>query len=278
MADDVVSVIPTFRPDPATRVLAENLAKVAPVLIADDASPCTYDHFLKSLTKIEKVQLSRHTHNMGVGRGLNDGLDLAHRTESMWLLTADQDSIITATYFESLMQVAKDLLHEGVPVGAIAAETVLDASGPMTYPTRTTQMGSTFFEETDEVIQSGTLWHVPSLLRHGGFNSRFGMDAVDAEACLGLRELGRIIVIAQGLAFHHRIGRAQQINLMGRSVMITQHRPVRRMAMVRNRLVLFPREFRSSPKHAFVSTRRALLNATLSSLPPGWTGIHPREH
>jgi GT2 family glycosyltransferase len=215
---------------------------------------------------------------VGVGRGLNDGLDLAYRTELMWLLTADQDSTVTATYLESLVRLAEDLLRGGVPVGAVAAKYVRDASGPMTYPTRPTQTGETRFEETDEVIQSGTLWHVPSLIRRGGFNSSLGMDAVDAEACLGLRELNRLIVVASGLEFHHRIGTARQVRLLGRSVMVTRHDPQRRLTMVLNRFALFPREFRRSPKHAFLTVRRALLNATLSSLPTGRSGIYPPEH
>lgn len=263
----MVSVVPTFRPGSESHTLVETLASVAPVLVSDDASPCTYDDFLSRTARLRGVQLIRHSVNVGIGRGLNEGLEFAQEMGATWLLTADQDSTITAAYFCSLVEWAGDLLRGGVPLGAVGAEVVRDASGPMTYPTRAIKVNEVHYSVTDELIQSGTLWHVPSLARHGGFRRDLGMDAVDAEACLGLRELGRAIVVAPGREFHHRIGRARQILFMGRPVMVTRHTPRRRLSLVRNRMALFPRELRQSPKHAVLTVRRALVNAALSSIP-----------
>jgi rhamnosyltransferase len=278
VADSLVSVIPTFRPDSETRTLLGTLASVAPVIVSDDASPCTHDVLLAQLAMIRGVELVRHAVNAGIGRGLNEGLEFARGKGATWLLTADQDSRITAEYLRALVDFATKLRHHGVPVGAVGAEVVRDASGPITYPTRAIKVGAIRYIETEELIQSGTLWHVPSLARLGGFNLDLGMDAVDAAACLGMRELGKVIVVAPGLEFHHHIGRARQIRVLGKSVMITRHNQRRRFSMVRNRLTLFPREFRQSPRHALRSVRRALLNASLSSLPTGRSDFPPPSH
>lgn len=278
VTDAVVSVVPTFRPDFEAHTLVETLASVAPLLVSDDASPCTYDSFLTRLASVRGVQLVRHSVNVGIGRGLNEGLEFAQELGATWLLTADQDSTITVDYFRSLIEWAENLLGNGVPVGAVGAEVVRDASGPMTYPTRAVHAWGVQYTETDELIQSGTLWHVPSLARHGGFREDFGMDAIDAEACLGLRELGRAIVVAPGSEFHHQIGRARQIRIMGRPVMVTRHDPQRRLSLVRNRMALFPRELRQSPKHAVLTVRRALLNAALSSVPADRSGSPTSKH
>jgi len=114
---------------------------------------------------------------------------------------------------------------------------------------------------TEEIVQSGTLWNVDAVSAFGGFNEAFGMDAVDAHACLRLREAGLVVAAVADLEIDHRIGSAQPVTIKGRNpVFLTGHSPERRTSMVRNRLSLFPSEFRQSPRHAFRTLRRVLVN------------------
>jgi rhamnosyltransferase len=106
---------------------------------------------------------------------------------------------------------------------------------------------------------------VAALTAIGGFDESLGIDAVDAAACLRLRERGFIVALAPGVRLEHRVGSARQVTLLGRTVLATGHSPQRRTTMVRNRLRLAPAEFRQSPKHAVRTLRRVGVNAVLGA-------------
>jgi GT2 family glycosyltransferase len=133
----------------------------------------------------------------------------------------------------------------------------------MRYPGHALDCQGTNVASTEEIVQSGTLWNINAITAFGGFNEAFGMDAVDAHACLSLREAGLVVATVADLEINHRIGSAQPVTIKGRNpVFLTGHSPERRTLMVRNRLALFPSEFRQSPRHAFRTLRRVLINQT----------------
>lgn len=267
---DLVIVIPTYRPPASVIGLVHSLGLSAPVIVSDDASPCTFDPILNSLGSIEQVSVIRHLHNQGIGRGLNDGLHFAYEVGASWLLTVDQDSLVTPTYVEDLTTYASEILEGHPRLGVVGAGTVSDASGLMRYPV-TERSG---IPSTDEVIQSGSLWRVSALVDCGGFDERLGNDGVDAAACLGLRENRYLVCIAPHITFEHRIGNAQQVRLLGHRVILTGHSHERQRAMLRNRLTLFPREFRQSPKHGIRTLRRVAVNLSLGRLLNRESGPH----
>ena len=262
MGDDaksVLAVVPTYRPTDSVHALIAQLAVQFPVIVSDDASPCTADPILRELSLLSSVTVMRHDNNVGIARGLNDGLAAALISGATWLFTVDQDTVLPAGYVESLLSVATSLMSMGVPLGAIGAQVIADASGSMTYPTRI-ENGAVV---TEEIIQTGSLWSVATLSSFGGFDETLGIDAVDAAGCLRLRERGFVVAVAPGLSVSHAIGAARSVSIFGRNVMVTGHSPERRTSMVRNRLRLFPAEFKQSPRHAFRTLRRVGVNQTL---------------
>jgi GT2 family glycosyltransferase len=131
----------------------------------------------------------------------------------------------------------------------------------MRYPGHALDCQGMNVASTEEIVQSATLWNINAVTAFGGFNETFGMDAVDAHACLSLREAGLVVATVADLEINHRIGSAQPVTIKGRNpVFLTGHSPERRTLMVRNRLALFPSEFRQSPRHAFRTLRRVLVN------------------
>ena len=243
----IVAVVPTYRPDAAellalvTSLTADGLA----VLVTDDASPCTADRALREIQSLG-VDVVRHRHNRGIARGLNDGLAFAFARGATWLLTVDQDSSLPADYVSALLAAATDR------VGVIGAEIIGDASGDVRYPTTQSDGHLT----TEEVFQTGSLWSVAALTAIGGFDELLGIDAVDAAACLRLRERGFIVTLAPGVRLEHRVGAARQVTLLGRTVVATGHSPERRTTMVRNRRIQAVAEARPSHAQASRSQRR----------------------
>ena len=229
--------------------------------MVDDASPCTSDGILRQVAALPGVDVIKHATNAGIGRGLNDGLAVAREAGCAWLLTVDQDTDVPAGYVATLIEAARRLTAREVPLGALGAGSVTIAGASMRYPGHALDCQGMNVASTEEIVQSGTLWNVDAVTAFGGFNETFGMDAIDAHACLRLRESGLVVATIEDLEIDHRIGSAQPVTIKGRNpVFLTGHSPERRTSMVRNRLALFPSEFRQSPRHAFRTLRRVLVN------------------
>lgn len=254
-------VVPTYRPTAAVVDLVRVLVGVAEnVLVSDDGSPCTFDPILREIEAITSVQL--HGSNVGIARALNEGLLVAKEHGHEWLLTVDQDTDIDPSYVSSLYEYALEASECAESVGVVAPRLIQVGGTSVGYPEKRDR--STGLLTTHEVFQSGALWNVNALRLTSGFDEELGMDAVDAAACLRLRERGFSIVLAPDLVLDHGWGDAEFIAIGRRSVAVTHHSPERRRTMVRNRLRLAPAEFRQSPVHGLRTMRRLVVGTALA--------------
>ena len=260
-APRVLVVIPTYRPgEQLLKLITDVHAQGYPILISDDASPVTADSLLRNAQSNPDVHVIRHHRNEGIARGLNEGLLAAIDMGAEFLLTLDQDSQIPENYIDDLVSAFTALSSDRV--GVIAPAVITDNSGDITYPTHMVDTVMT----TEEVVQSGALWKVTALEEIQGFDEKLGIDAVDAAACLRLRENGHLIALTPEVTLRHNLGDSRQVRVLGRTVMVTSHSPARRATMVRNRLALAPAEFKQSPRHAFRTVRRVTVNSVLGAV------------
>lgn len=225
---------------------------VGATVVVDDASPCTYDGILRDIGDAATAGLVRFDRNAGIARSLNVGLDLAHRRGASWLLTLDQDSSFAGTYVQNLHSDLVRAREHDKNVGAIAPQFVDDKSGVISYPANMDRG----WPATEEVIQSGSLWSVPALWSLHGFDERLALDGVDSAACLSLREAGYWIALSPTVRLHHVWGDARTFSVFGHQVASTGHSAERRQRIARNRLSLFRREWKQSPRHALRTMRR----------------------
>jgi rhamnosyltransferase len=260
-------VIPVYRPEESALLALLDALTTAevPVLVTDDASPCTFDHVMRAVAD-RGTPVVRHPRNAGIARGLNEGLAFAREHGATWLLTVDQDSCLPSGYVEALLAAAP--VESGLwsdpaalRTGVIGAGIIADSSGDLGYPTHPDQG----FSVTEEVFQTGSLWSVEALTEVGGFDERLGIDGVDSAACLALRKAGFSVVVAPSVRLEHTLGsQARSVRILGREVVSSGHSPERRESMVRNRLRLAPAEFSESPSHAFRTLRRLAMNTALA--------------
>ena len=269
----VLALVATYSPDSNLLALVTGVSSQGiRVVVSDDASPCTADPVLRDCGLVPGGTVIRHDRNEGIARGLNEGLRAAHDSGCRWLLTCDQDSQFPNSYVADIFSFAESigsLWEDSVRVGAVGAGIVINASGQLKYPITQVASASGPVETTEEVIASGTLWNVEALLGVGGFDESLGLDAVDAAACLRLREAGYRILVAPEVSMKHELGNSRSVQLLGRTVLATGHSGERRATMMRNRLRLAPAEFRQSPKHAFRTLRRVGVNAVLGATVEG---------
>ena len=261
----LLSVIPTHCPPRELITLVEQLRHQGPVIISDDASPCTFDSLLAEVADLENVSVVRHERNAGIARGLNEGLTMAAQSSFSWLLTVDQDTQLPDNYVTEVFTWLGRHYDDASLIGVVGAGEVLDKDARIRYTSKLVKGMHT----TAEVIQTGSLWQVQALRSIGGFDESFGIDAVDAAACVRLRAAGYLVVIAEGVALRHSIGSSRSIQAFGRDIMVTGHSPERRTSMLRNRMRLLPEEFQQSPRHAFRSIRRVIVNQSLGLMLEG---------
>ena len=259
--ETVVAVIATYRPCSnvvdLVRVVRDMVDRL---VVVDDASPCTYDTTFGEMPLVANEEVWRFSDNRGIARSLNVGLRLATEMGAPWLLTLDQDSQLPDSYVHNLLADARRATGEGMRVGVIAPREITDRAGTITYP-------ETWIDGwlvTAEVLQSGALWSVEALNHLGGFNEDLGMDAVDAAACLALREKGYRVLLSTNCTFEHQWGNGSRFTFLGKSVAVTGHSPARRTTIIRNRIRLMPREFRESPVQGFRSLRRLVVGTGLA--------------
>lgn len=256
----------TYRPGSALVERVRSITSmVDDVVIADDASPCTTDPVLRETAAIAGVRIQRFFRNAGIARSLNFGLQLAQQHQLPWLLTMDQDTQVSSNHVRALVDAAQgwDATATGTSterVGVIGPEILRDSDGALAYPTN----ADGALLRTAEVFQSGALWSVAALTDVGGFDEGLGIDAVDAAACLALRQSGYAVLLVPGLAIDHGYGTGRAVRILGRTVRATGHSPQRRTTMVRNRLRLAPAEFRASPAQGLRSLRRLAVNTALA--------------
>ena len=271
-----MSVVPTFHPPLPVLDLLDGLCEHGPVVLSDDASPCTFDPLLRKATLRGNVDVVRHRSNAGIARGLNEGLAYALDQGASWLLTVDQDTRLAPDYIPRMLAWLSHIDSASTRIGVVGADHVLDGKARIRYPLLEIHGLAT----TPEVIQTGSLWNVAALQRIGGYDESFGIDAVDAAACVRLREAGYLVVVQPGLSLQHTIGNSRTIHAFGRDIMVTGHSPARRSTMVQNRLKLFPEEFQQSPRHALRSLRRVFVNQSLGLILEGgrkdkaWGTLH----
>ena len=257
----VVIIIPTYKPPESVVDIVIELTSLGPIIVSDDASPATYDSVLRALTRSATTVL-RHDSNRGIGRALNEGFTAAKFAHAPWLLTLDQDSWLSLENARELLRSANHQQQAAQGgLGVLGAGQITLKDGYNLYPTMSRNVQS-----VPEVIQSGALWSIQALREVGPFKEEFVMDAIDAEACLRLREHGFKVLIDPNVSMFHSLGSARSIHSMGRRMIITHHGRQRLALMRRNRLSLFTREFKQSPANAVRTVRRVLLNESVSGM------------
>ena len=92
----VVVVIPAFRPDRALVDLVRELVQSPPlgsIIIVDDGSGDQFRHVFETCASLPRVEVLRHTANLGKGQALKSGMSHALRAHSdlSGIVTADAD-------------------------------------------------------------------------------------------------------------------------------------------------------------------------------------------
>ena len=240
----------TFHPEPdLTAKLASVLTQVGWIVVVDNGS-CDADlPDCSEPTMRGRVEIIANTENRGIGAALNQGLRRAKERGYDWALTLDQDSSPLPNLVEAS---GRAFLAYPKPerLAAIGASFV-GAEQP-------TPASAWAYRRLPAVITSGTLHSIPAWERLGGFRDDYFIDCVDTEFCLRARARGLEVVQATKPALAHSIGTPSRKRAMGRWMSPTNHSPLRRYYMTRNRLSFWRRYARSDGRFVLKDMRQSI--------------------
>jgi len=230
------AIIVTHHPDPEFQQgFAKIVDQVACVVIVDNASNSREKNILRSLARGNKAVLIENPRNLGSARALNQGMNQAIEQGYSWALTLDQDSQPESDLILHLAEIY--LSHpRREEIG------VIGAIGSRPKYRRTTSRYSDepfLYREVEVVITSGSLLIVPVFRHVGPFRDDFFIDQVDHEYCLRLRAQGYRVLRSSKPLMRHAVGVPTRHCFLGIRLTCSNHSPIRRYYITRNRLALY---------------------------------------
>lgn len=228
----VSAIIVTYFPDTLFEERLKRISnQVSQCIVIDNSSNTAVQDRLRIISS-EKVELLFNSRNIGLGAALNQGVILAKKMHSDYVLFFDQDSQADDDIVEKLREIY-DLSKEQV-VGVVGANFRSIVSGRLGIRCAKGRVS----REVETVITSGSLLSISVYDAVGPFREDFFIECIDLEYCLRLRRHGYAVVISCRPLMTHAAGKMRETRLFGRSVLLSDHEPRRYYYMMRNFFIL----------------------------------------
>jgi len=180
---------------------------------------------IKSLNKVIYID---NKGNKGVANALNTAANLALKAGSEWLLTMDQDSKFISNNSIRKMMRATSIYNKIAIITPIHITDMIDKNKVVKSINNKNE-----FSIISTTFTSGNLLNLKCFREIGGFKEDYFIDYVDHEFCLRARLCGFLIVRCNSVILEHNLGSITKHKLLGWA---TNHPPIRRYYMTRNRL------------------------------------------
>lgn len=224
MVENIFAGIVLYNPEIPR--LKENIeavsGQVARIILVDNGSSNIED-IKPILQEYKNIVLIQNEKNLGIAAALNQLLSYAIEHRVQWLLTLDQDSVVTANFLKNM------LLPEYPSNTAMITPNILDRNdqkGLLLQPNGVVSV--------DECITSGTIMHIGNCKQVGWFDEKMFIDYVDFEYCYRVRQCGYDIFRNNDVVLIHQLGDGQVASFLGKRFMVANHSPLRHYYVVRN--------------------------------------------
>lgn len=251
LTEHTAAAIVTYNPEAYfPQRLREIRSAVGSVVVVDNSNQPESQAFVAAACAAEAVPLIQNKMNLGIATALNTALDWAIKNDYEWLLTLDQDSSIRP----GILRVYQDIFDHAGRDDTISGIGIL--IGRQAERCRSSLQS---FMDVEDLITSGTLMKVQAAQQAGGFWDGLFIDWVDLEMCVRLRRLGFRLIGTTADVLQHKIGSGRPVNILGIELMLTEHPPLRRYYMARNRLLISRRHH--CPVNWYILIREGIVSA-----------------
>lgn len=226
MIDRVCAGIVLYNPD--INRLKENIEAVSgqvdKVVLVDNSSQNKKDISL-ILSNYTNINIIWNQRNIGIAAALNQIADYANNNCYSWALLLDQDSVVC----DGLIKLYRQFFNDNQI--SIICPQIIDINHITQERTGVEQIKC-----STDVITSGSCIRIDDWITLSGFNEELFIDFVDTdyqERCL---RSGKKIIRINDAHLKHEIGSLKERHFFCFKVLCSNHNPVRRYYMVRNRL------------------------------------------
>ena len=234
----ISGVVVLYNPDEKVLDNIKTYIDLLDVLYVVDNSPIPNDNSKKY--KDKKIKYISNNGNKGIAFAFNVGAKEALKNGSEWLLTMDQDSSFQKESLEKMILFLKeinkniimseslDLSYDKIGILSALQRTELNKTEKLSgisYPL--------------VVMTSGNLVNLNAYKKVKGFKDWFFIDAVDFEFCLNLKKNGYEIIQMNTAELNHNLGESVEKKMLGKTMYVTNHNPIRRYYITRNRHYLY---------------------------------------
>lgn len=228
--------------------------KVDEIIVVDNGSKDKTISMLKELER--EITIIYLEENKGIAYALNKGINYSTKKGYNWILTLDHDSIITddmiknmLNCYESFDEDFKEKVAMLVPIHVEEKEYKSNASS-------ITQVSSVSYMEVLTEITSGALTKAEIYKNIGMYDEKLFIDLVDHDYCLYLNKKGFKIIQVKSAILIHNLGESVKKSLLGLKMIPTNHSPLRRYYMSRNRHYIWDKYKNDFPKWVLKDKRR----------------------
>ena len=206
--------------------LLENVSAVAEqvdkIIIADNASSNISEVKLR-LTGFKNIYYIENKKNEGVAKALNQIIDMSNKCNMDWVVTLDQDSIISENFIKCCVK----YMHIGGV--AIITPRIIDRND---FSRELFMSNETSY--VDECITSGSLMNLKICNQVGKFDEKMFIDYVDFEYCHRVTGCGYKILYNPESILLHQLGDGEVKKILGKPFFVAHHNPIRHFFLVRN--------------------------------------------
>lgn len=241
----VLAVVVTFFPKRSVVAnVAALLDEVAQILIVDNATTGKCAEYVEEAAGLsDRIELIRMEQNVGMASALNCAVERIMKTDCDWLLEMDQDSRVTPGMVETMLSTYS--LYPEPQCVAILCPVAREVSRGtlMERKHRGSARRDARWREVLWSITSGSLTKVSVLRKIGAYDDTLFIDCVDADYCLRCDKAGYRILEISDATLEHRLGEQTGHQVFGKKVWVSNHAPIRRYYIARNRVVMVRRYF-----------------------------------
>ncbi|MDP9764002.1 glycosyltransferase family 2 protein [Deinococcus enclensis] len=221
------AVIVTYNPGKEIEINLKAISKQCDeVLVIDNGSTFRLEELIDPIpSNVTIINLSSNT---GIAHAFNIGVTLLS-DDIDWVATFDQDTYILDNYFNNMIE-------QGKKINVETPHILVPSFNGLPQNEQYKSMG---IREVVTAISSGSLIRRDVFSLVGGFDDQLFIDYVDNEFYLRCQNNGVRLFEIIGIKLNHKLGDMEPHVLLGRRFHTSNHSPLRRYYVFRNRIFVY---------------------------------------
>lgn len=211
--------------NPQIEILLKSISQLINLvqyIILIDNNSNNINYVKKKLKQFKKVYIIENNQNYGIAKALNQILDYSYKNQVDYVLTLDQDSILSERMFKYLLK------YKNIKNAAIICPTIHDINK------KEKDIFHDEYQIVPRCITSGSLMNLKICKEIGYFDEKMFIDYVDFDYCKRINICKKKIIHVSKSVLQHELGKRTRKKFLWINVYPTNHSSERVYYQIRN--------------------------------------------